>query len=86
MRAPLLLAFKDKMASSHTIVQSIVDDQKRGPVLSLFVMARRGIESLGSLVFGASGAWVGNARHSMPSAVAAFAPRFRRCGKLELLW
>ncbi|HEX9788708.1 MAG TPA: hypothetical protein VGB09_11810 [Candidatus Binatia bacterium] len=29
------------------------DDQKRGRVLSLFVMARRGIESLGSLVFGA---------------------------------
>jgi hypothetical protein len=59
MRAPFLLAFKDKMASSHTIVQSIVDDQKRGRVLSLSVMARRGIESLGSLVFGAIGAWVG---------------------------
>ena len=42
-----------QMASSNTIVQSIVDDQKRGRVLSLFVMARRGVESLGSLLFGA---------------------------------
>jgi hypothetical protein len=40
------------MASSNIIVQSIVDDQKHGRVLSLFVMARRGIESLGSLLFG----------------------------------
>lgn len=48
-----------QMASSNTIVQSIVDDQKRGRVLSLFVMARRGIESLGSLVFGAVAAIIG---------------------------
>jgi MFS family permease len=48
-----------QMASSNTIVQSIVEDQKRGRVLSLFVMARRGIESLGSLLFGALAAWIG---------------------------
>lgn len=48
-----------QMASSNTIVQSIVDDQKRGRVLSLFVMARRGIDSLGSLIFGAVAGWVG---------------------------
>ena len=48
-----------QMASSNTIVQSIVDDQKRGRVLSLFVMARRGVESLGSLLFGAIAHWVG---------------------------
>jgi MFS family permease len=48
-----------QMASSNTIVQSIVDDQKRGRVLSLFVMARRGIESLGSLLFGVIAHWVG---------------------------
>ena len=48
-----------QMASSNTIVQTIVDDQKRGRVLSLFVMARRGVESLGSLLFGAIAAWVG---------------------------
>ena len=57
----LLLGFSlmMQMASSNTIVQSIVDDQKRGRVLSLFVMARRGVESVGSLLFGAVAHWVG---------------------------
>jgi MFS family permease len=41
-----------QMASSNTIVQTIVDDQKRGRVISLFVMARRGVEAFGSLLAG----------------------------------
>jgi MFS family permease len=41
-----------QMASSNTILQTIVDDRKRGRVISLFVMARRGVESFGSLVAG----------------------------------
>jgi MFS family permease len=78
-----------QMASSNTIVQSIVDDQKRGRVLSLFVMARRGIESLGSLLFGAIAAWVGTPGTLMLAgtlcllAVAAFAtklPSIRQAG------
>ncbi len=40
------------MASSNTILQTIVDETKRGRVISLFVMARRGVESFGSLVAG----------------------------------
>jgi MFS family permease len=70
-----------QMASSNTIVQSIVDDQKRGRVLSLFVMARRGIESLGSLLFGAIAALVGTPGTLMIAgtlclvAVAAFATK-----------
>jgi MFS family permease len=40
------------MASSNTILQTIVDETKRGRVLSLFVMARRGVESFGCLVAG----------------------------------
>jgi MFS family permease len=72
-----------QMASSNTIVQSIVDDQKRGRVMSLFVMARRGIESLGSLLFGAIANWVGTPRTLMIGgvfcllAVAAFATKLR---------
>ena len=68
-----------QMASSNTIVQSIVDDQKRGRVLSLFVMARRGIESLGSLLFGVIAGLVGTPVTLMIGgavcllAVAAFA-------------
>ena len=41
-----------QMASGNTILQTIVDDEKRGRVISLFVMARRGIESFGSLLAG----------------------------------
>ncbi len=72
-----------QMASSNTIVQSIVDDQKRGRVMSLFVMARRGIESLGSLLFGAIANWVGTPKTLMIGgvfcllAVAAFATKLR---------
>jgi len=68
-----------QMASSNTIVQSIVDDQKRGRVLSFFVMARRGVESLGSLLFGVIANWVGTPGTLMIGgavcllAVAAFA-------------
>jgi MFS family permease len=70
-----------QMASSNTIVQSIVEDQKRGRVLSLFVMARRGVESLGSLLFGAIANWVGTPGALMIGgtvcllAVAAFASK-----------
>ncbi|MEX0805979.1 MAG: MFS transporter [Candidatus Binatia bacterium] len=70
-----------QMASSNTIVQTIVDDQKRGRVLSLFVMARRGIESLGSLLFGAIAAAIGTPATLMAGgticllAVAAFATK-----------
>ena len=70
-----------QMASSNTIVQSMVDDQKRGRVLSLFVMARRGVEALGSLLFGAIANWVGTPGTLMIGgavclvAVAAFAAK-----------
>jgi len=78
-----------QMASSNTIVQTIVEDQKRGRVLSLFVMARRGIESLGSLLFGAIAASIGTPGTLMIAgtvcllAVAAFAtklPSIRQAG------
>jgi MFS family permease len=75
------LSLMMQMASSNTIVQSLVDDQKRGRVLSLFVMARRGVESLGSLVFGAVASWVGTPGALMIGgavcllAVAAFATK-----------
>jgi len=75
------LSLMMQMASSNTIVQSIVDDQKRGRVLSLFVMARRGVESLGSLLFGAVANWVGTPATLMIGgavcllAVAAFASK-----------
>ena len=72
-----------QMASSNTIVESTVDDQKRGRVISLFVMARRGIESLGRLLFGVIANSIGTPRTLMIGgafsvlAVAAFAANLR---------
>ena len=41
------------MASSNTVVQSLVDDDKRGRVMSLFAMAFTGTTPLGNLAIGA---------------------------------
>jgi MFS family permease len=41
-----------QMASSNTILQTIVDDDKRGRVMSLYVMALVGIAPFGSLLAG----------------------------------
>jgi len=42
-----------QMASSNTILQTIVDDDKRGRVMSLYTMAFAGIAPFGSLMAGA---------------------------------
>ena len=42
-----------QMASSNTFLQTIVDDDKRGRVLSLYTMAYIGVAPLGSLIAGA---------------------------------
>ena len=45
-------AFMLQMASSNTIIQTIVDDDKRGRVMSLYVMAFMGTAPFGSLMAG----------------------------------
>lgn len=47
------------MASSNTILQTIVDDDKRGRVMSLYAMAFMGMAPLGSLVGGSLAGWIG---------------------------
>jgi MFS family permease len=42
-----------QMASSNTLLQSIVDDDKRGRVMSLYAMAFMGVAPFGSLLGGA---------------------------------
>jgi MFS family permease len=44
--------FVVQMASSNTIIQTIVDDEKRGRVMSFYVMAFLGTAPLGSLMAG----------------------------------
>jgi len=48
-----------QMASSNTILQTIVEDDKRGRVMSLYATAFMGMAPLGSLVGGTLAGWVG---------------------------
>jgi MFS family permease len=47
------------MASSNTILQTIVEDDKRGRVMSLYATAFMGMAPLGSLVGGSLAGWIG---------------------------
>ena len=47
------------MASSNTLLQTLVEDDKRGRVMSLFTMGFTGAAPIGSLIFGAIAARVG---------------------------
>jgi MFS family permease len=53
-----------------TIVQTIVDDQMRGRVLGLFVVAFLGMFPLGSLAAGAAASWIGAAHTLAAGGVA----------------
>ncbi|HEX3724857.1 MAG TPA: MFS transporter, partial [Pirellulales bacterium] len=48
-----------QMASCNTVLQTIVDDDKRGRVMALYAMAFLGVAPLGSLLVGALAAWTG---------------------------
>jgi len=51
--------FMQQMASSNTILQTIVDDSKRGRVMSFYAMAFQGVAPFGSLIAGAVAARIG---------------------------
>jgi MFS family permease len=63
LASPLLAAagfgMMMQMAASNTILQTIVDDDKRGRVMSLYSMAFVGLSPLGSLFAGAVAARIG---------------------------
>lgn len=48
-----------QMAGSNTILQTIVDDDKRGRVMSLFAMSLRGMVPFGSLLLGGMASLIG---------------------------
>lgn len=61
------------MASSNTILQTIVDDDKRGRVMSLYVMAFMGTMPFGSLLAGSVASRIGAPHTLMISGTAVLA-------------
>ena len=51
--------FMQQMASSNTILQTIVEDKKRGRVMSFYSMAFQGVAPFGSLIAGAAASRIG---------------------------
>jgi len=51
--------FMQQMASSNTILQTIVENKKRGRVMSFYAMAFQGVAPFGSLIAGAAASRIG---------------------------
>jgi MFS family permease len=62
-----------QMASSNTILQTIVDDEKRGRVMAFYSMAFQGMAPFGSLVAGVLAARIGAPRTVMVSGAFCLA-------------
>src|SRR5690349_22809581 len=54
-----------QMASSNTVIQTIVDDEKRGRVMSFYMMAFLGTAPFGSLIAGSLSERIGAPRTLM---------------------
>ena len=65
--------FMVQMASSNTLLQTIVDDDKRGRVMSLFIMAFLGTAPVGALCAGAIGDRIGAPATLLMGAAACLA-------------
>jgi len=74
-----------QMASCNTILQTLVEDKKRGRVISLFVMARRGVESFGSLLAGAAAHSFGTPNTLMIGGIICLTVSAAFATKLSLL-
>jgi MFS family permease len=61
--------FMVQMASSNTVIQTIVDDEKRGRVMSFYMMAFLGMAPFGSLIAGSLSARIGVSRTLMLGGV-----------------
>src|SRR5206468_6385588 len=51
--------FMTQLASSHTVLQTIVEDEKRGRIMSFYMMAFLGTAPFGSLIAGTLSARIG---------------------------
>jgi MFS family permease len=77
-----------QMGASNTMLQTIVEEDKRGRVLSLYTMAFMGMAPLGSLVSGLLAKWIGAdgtlrvAGVACLGATAVFALQYQRLRQL----
>lgn len=65
-------AFMTHMAASNTLIQSIVDDDKRGRVMSIYTMAFIGMAPLGSIIAGVLASRIGATRALTISGIFCF--------------
>jgi len=65
--------FMVQMASSNTVIQTIVDDEKRGRVMSFYMMAFLGTAPFGSLIAGSLSERIGVTRTLMLGGVCCVA-------------
>lgn len=70
------------LASSNTIIQTIVDDDKRGRVMSLFIMSFVGMMPFGSLLAGALASRIGATATIMIGGISCMAGALIFAGKL----
>ncbi len=68
--------FMVQMAASNTILQTIVDDDKRGRVMSLFIMAFMGAAPFGSLLAGSVSQKIGVPHTLLISGICCLAGAF----------
>jgi len=65
--------FMVQMASSNTVIQTIVDDEKRGRVMSFYMMAFLGTAPFGSLIAGSLSSRIGAPQTLMVGGVCCIA-------------
>lgn len=74
-----------QMASCNTLIQTIVEDDKRGRVMGIYAMAFRGVAPIGSLIAGALAAKIGAANAVLIGAGVCIAAAFLFARKLPAL-
>jgi MFS family permease len=77
-----------QLAASNTVLQTIVEDEKRGRIMSFYSMAFQGMAPFGSLIAGISASHIGAPYTLIIGGcicilgAALFASRFRRLQRL----
>jgi MFS family permease len=74
-----------QFASSNTVLQTIVDEDKRGRVMSFYAMALRGMAPFGSLLAGSLAGRIGAPNTLMVGGVSCFLGALMFARRLPLM-